>query len=177
MSLAVINIGASHDGSLAGDPLAGDAIVVDGGLISWIGPSADVSTSDHQAVVDAAGATVVPGLIDSHVHSTFGDYTPRQQTVGFLESYVHGGTTRALSASEVHVPGRPADPVGVMALAIAAQRAYQHYKPGGMTVHGGSVILEPGLTAADFASCAPRACGWPRAASARSPTPGTTFPS
>jgi enamidase len=150
LSLAVINIGASHDGSLAGDPLAGDAIVVDGGLVSWIGPSADVSTSDHQTVVDAAGATVVPGLIDSHVHSTFGDYTPRQQTVGFLESYVHGGTTRALSASEVHVPGRPADPVGVMALAIAAQRAYQHYKPGGMTVHGGSVILEPGLTAADF---------------------------
>ncbi|HEY1819563.1 MAG TPA: amidohydrolase family protein [Trebonia sp.] len=151
MSLAVINIGASHDGSLGGSLLAGDALVVDGGLVSWIGPSADVTPSDHQSVVDAAGATVVPGLIDSHVHSTFGDYTPRQQTVGFLESYVHGGTTRALSASEVHVPGRPTDPVGVKALAIAAQRAYQHYKPGGMTVHGGSVILEPGLTAADFA--------------------------
>lgn len=150
MSLAIINIGTSHDGSLDGTPLAGDALVVDGGQVAWIGATGDVTRTDHQTVVDAAGATLVPGLIDSHVHSTFGDYTPRQNTVGFLESYVHGGTTRALSASEVHVPGRPVDPVGVKALAIAAQRAYQHYKPGGMTVHGGSVILEPGLTAADF---------------------------
>jgi enamidase len=151
LSLAIVNIGTSHDGSLDGTPLAGDAVVVDGGQVAWIGATGDVTRADHQTVVDAAGATLVPGLIDSHVHSTFGDFTPRQNTVGFLESYVHGGTTRALSASEVHVPGRPTDPVGVKALAIAAQRAYQHYKPGGMTVHGGSVILEPGLTAADFA--------------------------
>jgi enamidase len=151
LSLAIVNIGTSHDGSLDGTPLAGDAVVVDGGQVAWIGATGDVPRADHQTVVDAAGATLVPGLIDSHVHSTFGDFTPRQNTVGFLESYVHGGTTRALSASEVHVPGRPTDPVGVKALAIAAQRAYQHYKPGGMTVHGGSVILEPCLTAADFA--------------------------
>ena len=49
----------------------------------------------------------IPGFIDSQVHITFGDYTPRQQTVGFLESYVHGGTTTSISASEVHVPGGP----------------------------------------------------------------------
>ena len=61
-------------------------------------------------VIDAAGATVIPGLIDSQIHNTFGDYTPRQKTVGFLESYVHGGTTTSISASEVHVPGRPKDP-------------------------------------------------------------------
>jgi enamidase len=151
LSLAVINIGVSHDGSLAGGPIKGDAIITDNGTITWIGESVNIAKKDHQTVIDAAGATVIPGLIDSHVHSTFGDYTPRQQTVGFLESYVHGGTTRALSASEVHVPGRPTDRVGVKALAIAAQRAFEHYKPGGMTVHGGSVILEPGLTAEDFA--------------------------
>jgi enamidase len=151
LSLAVINIGVSHDGSLTGGPIKGDAIITDNGTITWIGESANIAKKDHRTVIDAAGATVIPGLIDSHVHSTFGDYTPRQQTVGFLESYVHGGTTRALSASEVHVPGRPTDPVGVKALAIAAQRAFEHFKPGGMTVHGGSVILEPGLTAADFA--------------------------
>jgi enamidase len=33
------------------------------------------------------------------VHVTFGDYTPRQRTVGYLESYLHGGTTTAISAS------------------------------------------------------------------------------
>jgi len=151
VSLAITSIGLSHVGDAAGTPLPGDAIVCDGGLISWIGPSAEVDAEAHDIVIDAHGAGVVPGLIDSHVHSTFGDYTPRQNTVGFLESYVHGGVTQAISASEVHVPGRPTDPEGVKALALAAQRAYQHYRPGGMKVHGGSVILEPGLTYDDFA--------------------------
>ena len=44
-------------------------------------------------MIDAGGMTAIPGLIDSHVHITFGDYTPRQRTVGYLESYLHGGVT------------------------------------------------------------------------------------
>ncbi len=84
------------------------------------------------------------------MHNTFGDWTPRQKTVGFLESYTHGGTTTAISASEVHVPGRPKDPEGVKALAVAAKKCFEHFRPGGMRVHAGSIILEPGLTEADF---------------------------
>src|SRR5262249_2755991 len=90
----------------------------------------------------------------SHCHVVLGDYTPRQKTVDFLESYVHGGITRVISPSEVHAPGRPKDPAGVKALALAAQRCFEGYRPGGMTVHGGSVILEPGLTEGDFAELA-----------------------
>jgi enamidase len=105
-------------------------------------------------VIDAGGMTAIPGLIDSHVHITFGDYTPRQRTVGYLESYLHGGTTTAISASEVHVPGRPRDPEGVKALAIAAQRCFADYRPGGMKVIAGSVILEPGLKPEDFVELA-----------------------
>lgn len=150
MSVAIVNVGRSHAGDLAGTPLPGDALVCDGGAIAWIGDAGDVARGDHETVLDAGGAGVIPGLIDSHVHITFGDYTPRQQTVGYLESYLHGGTTRAISASEVHVPGRPTDPAGVKALAIAAQRCFAGFRPGGVTVHAGSVILEPGLTRADF---------------------------
>ena len=149
MSLAIVNIGASHDGS--GQPLAGDALVCEDGRIAWIGASDRVALDDHETVVDAAGALVIPGLIDSHFHSTFGDFTPRQNAVGYLESYLHGGMTRAISASEVHVPGRPTDRVGVKALAVAAAKCFEHYRPHGVTVHAGSVILEPDLTAADFA--------------------------
>lgn len=149
MSLAIVNIGASHDGF--GQPLAGDALVCEDGRIAWIGASDRVALDDHETVVDAAGALVIPGLIDSHFHSTFGDFTPRQNAVGYLESYLHGGMTRAISASEVHVPGRPTDRVGVKALAVAAAKCFEHYRPHGVTVHAGSVILEPDLTAADFA--------------------------
>jgi enamidase len=39
----------------------------------------------------------------------------------------------------------------VKALAIAAQRCFSNYRPAGVTVHAGAVILEPGLTADDFA--------------------------
>lgn len=150
MSVAFLNIGSSHAGDLGGTTLGGDALVCEDGVITWIGSSGEVHAGEHSQVVDVAGAGVIPGFIDSHVHVTFGDFTPRQQTVGFLESYLHGGMTRAISASEVHVPGRPTDVVGVKALAIAAQRCFEHYRPGGVTVHAGSVILEPGLVEADF---------------------------
>jgi enamidase len=88
------------------------------------------------------------------VHITFGDFTPRQQTVGYLESYLHGGVTTAISASEVHVPGRPRDAEGVKALAVAAHKCFEHYRPGGMRVHAGSVILEPTLSGNDLGEIA-----------------------
>jgi enamidase len=31
-------------------------------------------------VVDAGGTIAIPGLSDSQVHVTFGDYTPRQRS-------------------------------------------------------------------------------------------------
>lgn len=150
MILALTGIGSSHTGDLAGTPLTGDAILCQDGVITWVGATVDADLNGAEQVLDVAGAAVWPGLIDSHVHTTFGDYTPRQRTVGFLESYLHGGMTRAISASEVHVPGRPTDVSGVKALAIAAERCFRTYRPAGVTVHAGSVVLEPGLEAADF---------------------------
>ena len=148
MRVAVFNIGTILTGDLAAPVTDGDAIVMEDGRIVAVGAG---GKDDADIAIDAGGMMVMPGLIDSHVHITFGDYTPRQKTVGFLESYVHGGVTTAISASEVHVPGRPRDPAGVKALAIAARKSFDTYRPGGMRVHAGSVILEPGRTDADFA--------------------------
>jgi enamidase len=128
----------------------GDAVICEDGVITWIGETANADVNGAEQVLDVGGAALVPGLIDTHVHVTFGDWTPRQRTVGFLESYLHGGMTRAISPSEVHVPGRPTDRAGVKALAIAAHRAWENFQPAGVTVHGGSVILEPDLTPEDF---------------------------
>jgi enamidase len=151
MKVAIFNIAKILSGDIAAPIAPGDTIVTDGGKIVSIGSG---NLPDCDVAIDAGGMMAMPGLIDSHVHITFGDYTPRQKTVGFLESYIHGGVTTCISASEVHVPGRPRDPAGVKALAIAARKSFEHYRPGGMRVHAGSIILEPNLTDADFAELA-----------------------
>src|SRR5215471_14349382 len=150
MRVAITNIGTIVSGDWRQPFVRGDTVIADEGEFVSVGTASATELDGCDVVIDADGTTAIPGLIDSHVHITFGDYTPRQRTVGFLESYVHGGTTTAISASEVHVPGRPKDPEGVKALAVAAQRCFADYRPGGMRVIAGSVILEPGLTAADF---------------------------
>jgi enamidase len=147
---AIVNIGVIVTGDLKSPVGSGDGILLDHGVIAEIGTLSSDTVAGCDVVVDAAGTTAIPGLIDSHVHITFGDYTPRQRTVGYLESYLHGGTTTAITASEVHVPGRPKDPAGVKALALAARACFLDYRPGGMRVHAGSVILEPGLSEADL---------------------------
>ena len=151
MKVSIYNIAKILSGDIAAPIAPGDTIVTDGGKIVSIGSD---NVPDCDVAIDAGGMMAMPGLIDSHVHITFGDYTPRQKTVGFLESYVHGGVTTCISASEVHVPGRPRDPAGVKALAIAARKSFENYRPGGMRVHAGSIILEPNLTDADFAELA-----------------------
>lgn len=150
MKTAIINLKKIISGDWRDPIVEGDSIFMADGKIISVGKVADKDIQDADVVIDADGATAIPGLIDSQVHNTFGDYTPRQKTVGFLESYVHGGTTTCISASEVHVPGRPKDPEGVKALALAAKRCFDDYRPGGMRVFAGSIILEPGLTEADF---------------------------
>src|SRR6266851_5605938 len=149
MKLAVFNIAKILSGDIAAPVADGDTILMEDGKITTIGIGGN--TADVEVAIDAGGMMAMPGLIDSHVHITFGDYTPRQKTVGFLESYIHGGVTTCISASEVHVPGRPSDPAGVKALAIAARKSFDSYRPGGMRVHAGSIILEPGLADSDFA--------------------------
>ena len=150
MRTAIVNLGGLCTGDLANPLIAADGILMREGRIAAIGTLDAAALAACEVVIDAGGTLAAPGLIDSHVHITFGDYTPRQRTVGFLESYLHGGVTTAITASEVHVPGRPKDPAGVKALALAARACFAQYRPGGMRVHAGSIILEPGLTEADI---------------------------
>jgi enamidase len=130
-----------------------DTVVAMNGVITAIGSASDLASevAGAHVVLDAAGATVAPGLIDSHCHVVLGDYTPRQKTVDFLASYVHGGITSVVSPGEIHAPGRPHSAIGVKALAIAAKTCFDNFRPNGMTVHAGAVVLEPTLTEADFA--------------------------
>jgi enamidase len=154
-TLGLVNIGALVTGVLAAPRLEAEAILVEHGRIAALGARSSTGAAAADAVVDCRGATVIPGLIDSHCHVVLGDYTPRQKTVDFLDSYVHGGITSVVSAGEgVHAPGRPHDPVASKALAIAAAKCFENFHPNGMKVNAGSVVLEPGLTEEDFAEMA-----------------------
>ena len=150
MKIAIVNIGTIVTGDWRDPIVSGDALLMVDGKFAEVGSVSSKTIDQCDLVVDAKGTTACPGLIDSHVHISFGDYTPKQQAVGFLQSYMHGGTTTCISASEVHVAGRPKDREGVKSLAIAAYKCWENYRPGGMRVHGGSVILEPTLQPEDF---------------------------
>ena len=148
--LVVRNIGLLISGDLARPILDADTIVAEGGRIVAVGKAADVDSGGASVVVDAKGTTVTPGLIDSHVHPVFGDWTPRQSQLGWIDSCMNGGVTMMVSAGEVHLPGRPKDIVGLKALAITAQRAFSSFRPGGVKVLAGAPVVEHGMVEQDF---------------------------
>ena len=145
-TLEIRNLSGMVTGRLAEEMLEPEVIRIEDGLIAGFEPG-----PEPDQVLDAGGAVVSPGLIDSHSHVVFGDWTPRQSALGWIESSMHGGVTMMMSASEVHLPGRPRDREGVKALAVTAQRAFDTFRPGGVKVLAGSVIMEPALEPEDFA--------------------------
>ncbi len=152
--LVVRNIGTIVSGDIDSPIAEGDTIVVRDGMISFVGSAAEADTAGITTEIDAAGATVIPGLCDNHVHPVVGDYTPRQRQADFIESSLHGGVTTMMSAGEPHTPGRPKDPAGVKALTILAHKSFNNLRPAGVKVHAGAVMLEPGLSEADFVEMA-----------------------
>jgi enamidase len=148
--LVIKNIGLLLSGDLAQPILEGDTIVCRDGLIEAVGRYRDLDVEAPDLLIDAAGCAVTPGLIDSHVHPVFGDWTPRQNQLGWIDSYMNGGVTSMISAGEVHLPGRPRDVIGVKALAITAQRAFSAFRPGGVKVLAGAPVIENGMVESDF---------------------------
>ncbi|MGI9222707.1 MAG: amidohydrolase family protein [Woeseiaceae bacterium] len=137
-------------GDLAQPILDADTIIAIDGTIADIGQESELNIAQADRVVNANGTCVAPGLIDSHVHPVVGDWTPRQNQTGWIDSYLNGGVTTMISAGEVHLPGRPKDIVGLKAMAVTAQRAFSNFRPGGVKVHAGAPIIEKGMEETDF---------------------------
>lgn len=148
--LVIRNIGLILSGKMEEPILDGDCVIAEDGIIKAIGYEKDLNCEDAQTEIDAHGVTIAPGLIDSHVHPVVGDYTPRQQQLHWIDSTLHGGVTTLISAGEVHMPGRPKDIVGLKAMAIAAQRWYENFRPSGMKVMAGAPVIEHGMVEEDF---------------------------
>src|ERR1700674_480653 len=148
--LVIHNIGLLLSGDIGSPILDADTVVAVNGKITAVGKAKDLDTASAAIRIDARGTTLLPGLIDSHVHPVAGDWTPRQNQIGWMDSYLHGGVTTMISAGEVHTPGRPKNMVGLKAMAIFAQRAFSAFRPGGVRIHAGAPVIEHGMVEEDF---------------------------
>ena len=148
--LIITNIGTIASGDFSKPILEGDTILIEDKLITAIGGKDLAEKNKDAKVIDACGTTVIPGLFDSHTHTTIGDFAPRQLTLNYIDSALHGGVTTMISAGEAHFPGRPTDPTGAKAVAIVGHKSFEKLMPSGVKVHGGALILEKGLVEKDF---------------------------
>lgn len=152
--LVIKNVGLMLSGDIKNPLIDADGIVAIEGRITQIGRVQDLDVANATQIIDAQGSAAAPGLIDNHVHPVFGDWTPRQNQIGWIDSFMNGGVTCMISAGEVHLPGRPRDIVGLKAHAITAQRSFSASRPGGVKVLAGAPVIEHGMTEQDFAELA-----------------------
>lgn len=84
------------------------ALLIENGLISWVGSAADAPTADQ--TVDLGGRAVVPGLVDPHTHAVWAgdrlaDWEAKLQGATYEEILARGGgirsTMRATAAASV----------------------------------------------------------------------------
>ena len=148
--LVIRNIGLLLSGDLDRPILDADTVVAVDGVVHEVGKHNGVDVTGATTTIDAKDTALAPGLIDSHVHPVCGDWTPRQNQLGWIDSCLHGGVTTMISAGEVHTPGRPKDITGLKAMAIFAQRAFTNFRPGGVRIHAGAPVLEYGMVEEDF---------------------------
>jgi enamidase len=149
-TLLIKNIGEFFTGDIARPQAAVKSLLIDGPRIAALDPPAGTKTD---AVLDAGGSAVMPGLVDGHIHPVFGEWTPTQDTIGWIGNYVHGGTTTMISACELHVPGLDYEaltPDLVTSLAVVTAATTGRIRWSGAKVYAGTVILVPGMKEEHF---------------------------
>ncbi|MDZ4268768.1 MAG: adenosine deaminase, partial [Mycobacterium sp.] len=148
-TLLVEDIGLLVHGDSRVAPVRDTTLLVEDGIIAGIG--VDVAAPDR--VLSAGGLTVMPGLVDGHIHPTFGEWTPAQNAIGWIGNYLHGGTTSMVSAGELHIPGLAFDaltPELVLSIAITSKHTTGRMRPSGVKVNAGTVLLVPGMSEEHF---------------------------
>ncbi len=152
-SVIIHHIGTLVTGDIRTPRSGATSLYIRDGLFKEIG----TARTSADIVIDARGNMVTPGLIDSHVHPSFGDLTPVQNATNWITNYLHGGITRMVSAGELHLPGLPIDdpaPDLFRSLALLTRACYDRHRPSGVKVEAGTMMLVPGMKRADFEAVA-----------------------
>ncbi|MDH3299508.1 MAG: amidohydrolase family protein [Acidimicrobiia bacterium] len=107
-------------------------VVVDGELIAWAGPTADLPPKfassdvdgDRLTVQDVGGATVMPGLVDGHMHISFGEPESEEELYIYTPS-PYRAIRAAVNAEKVLLAGvtTACDPGGPIGIAAAVRDA------------------------------------------------------
>ncbi len=102
MSHAFGNIGQLVIGGSVGsgelEIIENAGLVVDAGLVVWVGPSSQLPVADQ--FTDLAGRTVIPGFVDSHAHLVFaGDRAAEFEARMSGVSYSAGGIKTTVAAT------------------------------------------------------------------------------
>lgn len=149
-SLLVENIGEFFTGDIAAPTADVRSLLVQDGRIAALNVTGDIKPD---AVIDAKGSAVLPGLIDGHVHPVLGEWTPTQDAIGWVGNYLHGGTTTMVSAGELHAPGLDYNnltPELVTALAEVTRQTTGRVRWSNVKLHAGTVLLVPGMNETHF---------------------------
>ncbi len=150
--ILIENIGEFFTGELAAPMSPASSLLIEDGRVKALDPPE--SAGDGEVTrIDAAGAAVMPGLVDGHIHPVFGEWTPTQDTVGWIGNYLHGGSTTMVSAGELHTPGLDYHGLTadlVTSLAEVARATTGRVRWSGVKVHAGTALLVPGMTEAHF---------------------------
>jgi imidazolonepropionase-like amidohydrolase len=103
------------------------AIVIDDGLIAWAGRSDELPAEyvdESSAITDVGGATVMPGLIDAHMHISFGEPQTEEELYIYTPT-AYRAVRAAANAEKVLLAGvtSATDPGGPAGIATAVRDA------------------------------------------------------
>lgn len=102
-------------------------VVIDGDLIAWVGPSRELPerfAADNVSTTDVGGATIMPGLIDCHMHISFGEPRSEEELYLYTPS-PYRAIRAATNAEKVLLAGvtSACDPGGPVGIASAVRDA------------------------------------------------------
>lgn len=101
-SLVLTGIGELVTNTDGGDGLLGlrrdSAVVIEDGVVAWVGASSRAPAADDR--IDVAGASVIPGFVDSHSHVVFaGDRSAEFAARMAGQPYSAGGIATTVTAT------------------------------------------------------------------------------